>query len=217
MSSFSTHRRRGVDPELPAYRRLSNLRSCILHFSPYGFRSTYFYLTISAGLPRNIDADPASLVRATDELHEARTIWRAGIEPLQQQRREAKRQGNRFLPDVSWWSSYGNTLTDSPDPCRYPDMTLAAFVRRQIARASGVGLPGCPSCGDEREPVSYSTGHGFIDRCRQCGVLVRPCRCGARHWEEASRFATLWKGIWERQHMGDDGRPNPRWPGWADS
>jgi hypothetical protein len=215
MSSFATHLRRLSAPELPPYRRLSNLRSCILHFAPYGFRSTYFYLTISARIPRSLEADPESLVRAAGELHEARTMWLVGIQPLKQQRREAKLQGNRALPDASWWNSYGNVLTYSPDPCRYPDLTLAAFVRRQLDRASGADMVGCPSCGDEREPASYSTGHGFIDRCRQCGILIRPCRCGARHQEEVSRLEGLRPGIWERRHMGDDGRPNPRWPGWT--
>jgi hypothetical protein len=52
MSSFATHYRRLGDPDIPPHRRLSNLRACIVNFAPYGFRSTYFYLTMSAGIPR---------------------------------------------------------------------------------------------------------------------------------------------------------------------
>jgi hypothetical protein len=216
MSSFATHHRRLHDPALPPHHRLSNLRSCIERFAPYGFRSTYFHLTVSAGIPRNLDADPASLVRAADELHEARTIWLAGISPLASQRHDLKRAGRAGgLPDASWWTGFGTVLTRSPDPRRHPDMPLAAFIRRQLDRASGAALTGCPACGDLRAPLSHATGHGFVDRCRRCGGLIRPCQCGAGHWDEAHRFDHLWPGIWQRQHMDDAGRRNLRWPGWT--
>lgn len=215
MSSFTTHHRRLNDVTLPPHRRLSNLRSCIFHFAPYGFRATYFYLTISAGIPRTVQTDPESLVRAADELHAARSAWLAGIGPLLRQRRELKRSGHRDLPDASWWARFGTVLTRGPDPRRHPDMPLAAFIERQLERASGADLVGCPACGEVRGPISESTGHGFIDRCQQCGTLLCPCPCGATHWDEARRFDHLWPGIWRRHHMGDDGRPNERWPGWT--
>jgi len=99
MSSFTTHHRRVEDASLPPHRRLSNLRACILHFAPYGFRSTYFHLTVSAGIPRSLEADPTALSRAADELLTARTAWLTGIRPLVRRRREPKRSGRRDLPD----------------------------------------------------------------------------------------------------------------------
>lgn len=200
---------------MPPHRRLSNLRACIVHFAPYGFRSTYFYLTVSAGIPRTLAADPASIVRAADELHEARTIWQAGISPLVQQRRELKRSGRQELPDASRWISNGTAVIRSDDPRQYPDMPLAAFIQRQVARASGTVMTGCQFCGELRAPISHSTGHGFIDRCRQCGGLIRPCQCGAAHCDEARSFVPLWLDIWHRHHMNDDGRPDDQWPGWS--
>lgn len=214
MSSFATHYRRLNEPDMPPYRRLSNLRACIVGFAPYGSRSTYFYLTLSAGIPRTLQADPVSIIRAADELHEARTIWQAGISPLLQRRRELKRSGRRNPPVPAGWISRGGGLTDSDDPRRIPEMPLAAFIQRRIECASGIDMTGCRVCGELRGPISHSTGHGFIERCRQCGELLRPCRCGAAHRGEARRFEPLWLEIWHRHHMNDDGRPDDRWPGW---
>ncbi|MEJ8645175.1 hypothetical protein WKI68_36065 [Streptomyces sp. MS1.HAVA.3] len=46
---------------------------------PYGFRATYHHLCRSARIPRTLADDPASLVRAVEELHEARLVWLAEV------------------------------------------------------------------------------------------------------------------------------------------
>lgn len=97
------------------------------------------------------------------------------------------------------------------DPFRHPSLRLPEYVRRQNAILDGVDLPGCPACGDERPLVSNSTGHGWVELCRGCAWVLAPCPCGQRH-----RFVPEtpfnWNEIWQRAHMGNDGRPNSLWP-----
>ena len=213
MSSFATHRRRVRDPALPLQRRMSNLRSCILCFAPYGFRAIYHHLTISARIPRDLTADPQSLVRAVEELHEARQLWLVGLERYAQRRRAEKRAGRRTAsPSDPWRYAYQHVIAPSPDPQRHPAIPLPDFIRRQLAIADGAALAGCPYCGDLHAPVSHSTGHGFTDYCRTCGMVTRPCPCGqCRTPDQDGR--DWWPSIWQRAHMGNDGLPSPHWPG----
>lgn len=57
--------------------RLAALRTCLVSFAPYGFRATYHHLCRSARIPADLESDPASLVRAVEELHAARRLWSA--------------------------------------------------------------------------------------------------------------------------------------------
>ncbi|MFG2436295.1 hypothetical protein [Streptomyces sp. NPDC048508] len=72
MTSFLTHRAHVHDARLSLRRRHSALRTCITVFAPYGFQATYHHLTLSAAIPRQLEGDPDALVRAVEELHEAR-------------------------------------------------------------------------------------------------------------------------------------------------
>ncbi|MET8627342.1 hypothetical protein ABZW30_26915 [Kitasatospora sp. NPDC004669] len=91
MTSFLTRRARVLDTSLPPYRRHSALRTCLTCFAPYGLRATYHHLTVSARMPRLLEADPDSLVRAVEELHEARQLWAARLEEYKAQRQAEKR------------------------------------------------------------------------------------------------------------------------------
>lgn len=71
MSSFNTHRRRVYDEGRSARVRHTNLRSCLVPFAPYGFRATYHHLCLSAGIPRNLEKDPSSLIAAERTKHVA--------------------------------------------------------------------------------------------------------------------------------------------------
>lgn len=157
-----------------------NLRSCIERFQPYGFRATYHHLTVSARIPDDLAADPDSLLRAIEELDEARDVWLDGIRRLADRRREDKRRGVR-APCPFQWSTWGHMIWCSRDPRRHPTVPLVEFVRRQLARAEGEPLTGCVICGDEGPRISRATGHGFVDRCARCGDEPRPCRCGRWH------------------------------------
>ena len=104
MTSFLTHRTRVHDARLSLRRRHSALRTCITLFAPYGFRATYHHLTLSAAIPRRLEADPDALVRAVEELHEARVLWLARAEEYAAQRRAEKWAGRRAVVNPRpWW------------------------------------------------------------------------------------------------------------------
>jgi hypothetical protein len=214
VTSFARLQTRVADPALPPHRRLSCLRSCLEHFAPYGLRSTYMYLTVAAGIPRDLTADPTSLVRAVDELGAARARWLSGLEPVIQRRRRQKAAGIRALPDASaWCGRWGHAVAFRDDPRRRPGLPLMDFVERRLRQIDGVRLPGCPDCGGEGIRAT-ATGHGFVERCAQCDVLLKTCACGSAHPELVWRHHRWWPGIWRREHMDDAGRPDPGWPGW---
>ncbi|MCM2416354.1 hypothetical protein [Streptomyces sp. RKAG290] len=104
MTSFLTHRAHVHNVRLPLRRRHSALRTCITLFAPYGFRATYHHLTLSAAIPRRLEADPEALVRAVEELHEARVLWLARAQEYAAQRRAEKGAGRRAVPNPRpWW------------------------------------------------------------------------------------------------------------------
>ncbi len=215
MSSFLTQRAHVHDTGLPVHGRHSALRTCLTHFAPYGLRATYHHLTLSAAIPRRLEADPDALVRAVEELYEARVLWLARVEEYAAQRRAQKRSGRRDVPEPrpwwlwSWWD--GPRQVWCQDPFRHPSLRLSAYVRRQNAILDGAELSGCPACGDEGPPVLHSTGHGWLELCRGCAWVRMVCPCGQRHPFEPETQVS-WNGIWRRAHMTDDGTPNPYWP-----
>ncbi|MFF9041732.1 hypothetical protein ACF090_40410 [Streptomyces sp. NPDC014892] len=215
MASFLTHRAYVHDARLPLHRRHSALRTCLTVFAPYGLRATYHHLTLSAAIPRRLEADPDALVRAVEELHEARVLWLARAREYAGQRRAKKRAGRRAVPDPrpwwlrSWWEGSERAWYD--DPFRHPPLGLPAYVRRQNALLDGAELPGCPACGDEGPLEPHSTGHGRVELCGRCAWAPTPCPCGRRH-QLVPETPYSWKGVWRRAHMNDDGTPNPHWP-----
>jgi hypothetical protein len=216
LSSFLTHRARVHDAGLPPHRRHSALRTCLTVFAPYGLRATYHHLTLSARIPRRLEADPDALVRVVEELHEARVLWLAREREWVAQRRGQKWDGRRAVSNPrpwwlrSWWDGSERAWYD--DPFRHPALRLPEYVRRQNALLDGAELPGCPACGDEGPLVSQSTGHGWVELCGRCAWAAAQCPCGQRH-RLVPWFAYGWPDVWRRAHMGDDGLPNPHWPG----
>jgi hypothetical protein len=214
MTSFNRLQLRIADETLPPYRRLSHLRSCLEHFAPYGLRSTYMYLTLSAAIPRDLTADPTSLVRAADELGAARARWLSGLEPVLQRRREQKAAGNRTpARGLSSHGRWGPVVPGRDDARRRPPATLMDFVERRLRQLDGVRLPGCPDCGGEVTRAT-STGHGFVERCAVCDLILTACVCGSLHPGLIWRHDPWWPEIWRRRHLDDAGRPDPGWPGW---
>ncbi|MEU8923944.1 hypothetical protein AB0D10_23860 [Kitasatospora sp. NPDC048545] len=217
MTSFHTHRARVHDTSLPPYRRHSALRTCLTCFAPYGLRATYHHLTVSARMPRHLETDPDALVRAVEELHEARELWRARAEEYVRQRRAQKRAGRRETSVAPWWDQY-RYRWDSPDsawlhdPFLHPPLTLPAYVRRQNALLDGAELPGCPACGEEGPALPVPTGHGHAGLCRSCARVLTPCPCGRRHSFEPT-IRVGWSRTWRREHMSGTGEPDPHWPG----
>ncbi|MFB7615556.1 hypothetical protein [Kitasatospora sp. NPDC056181] len=214
MTSFLTHRRLVHDGGLPVHRRHVALRTCLTRFAPYGLRATYHHLTLSARIPRRLEADPPALVRAVEELHEARVLWLAQLERYTARRRVEKGAGRRTAAGpVAWWEA---SWWDSPhdawlhDPVSHPPLPLPEYVRRQGALLDGAALTGCPACGDERPAVLRSTGHGFVEACGACARVRRPCPCG-RHHRVRPVAGADWAALWRRDHMTDAGTPDPHW------
>ncbi|MFF0739048.1 hypothetical protein ACFYVL_01500 [Streptomyces sp. NPDC004111] len=173
------------DTRLPLHRRHSALRTCLVLFAPYGFRATYHHLTRIAAITARLESDPDALVRAVEELHEARVLWLARAQEYAAQRRAEKRAGRRAAPNPRpWWL---RTSWDGPDrvwyqdPSRHPSLRLPAYVRRQNAILDGAELPGCPACAEDGPRVLSSTGHGWIELCRGCAWVLAPCPCGQPH------------------------------------
>lgn len=216
MTSFHTHRALVHDASLPPHRRHAALRTCLTRFAPYGLRATYHHLTVSARMPRLLEADPEALVRAVDELHEARELWRARAEEYAARRRAQKRAGRRLPPETAWWNRlwWGSpNAAWEHDPFLHPPLRLPDYVRRQNALLDGVELPGCPACGEQGPPVPLPTGHGDgrAELCRTCARVLTPCGCGQWHrFEPVLRIG--WSRTWRREHMTGTGEPSPRWP-----
>ncbi|MER7756171.1 hypothetical protein [Kitasatospora sp. NPDC097643] len=217
MTSFLTHRQRVHDDALPLHRRHSALRTCLTEFAPYGLRATYHHLTLSARMPRRLEADPESLVRAVEELHEARVLRTARAEQYGARRRAEKRAGQRSPTGPSpWWQPDWREPWPNDawrhDPFLHPALDLPGYVRRQNALLDGVELPGCPACGETGAPVALSTGDGTAELCPGCARVLRPCPCGRPHSYEPE-LRVGWSRIWQREHMTGAGEPDPHWPG----
>ncbi|MFD9686522.1 hypothetical protein ACFWXO_12260 [Kitasatospora sp. NPDC059088] len=213
MTSFHTHRALVLDAALPVRRRHSALRTCLTGFAPYGLRATYHHLTLSARMPRHLEADPESLVRAVEELHEARQLWLARAEQYAAQRRTEKRDGRRAATPVWWNQPWWTSPNDAwrHDPFLHPALRLPDYVRRQNALLDGAELPGCPACGEEGPAVEVSTGHDRAELCRTCARVLVPCPCGRWHsFQQELRVG--WGRTWRREHMTGGGEPNPYWP-----
>ncbi|NNN30204.1 hypothetical protein HLK59_07470 [Streptomyces sp. S3(2020)] len=213
MSSFTTHRRRVHDESLPARVRHTNLRSCLVHFAPYGFRATYHHLCHSAGIPRDPDQDPGSVVRAMAELHAARQLWLADERAYLTRRRAEKARGSRQVPtDGSWrdrqhrWGS----IAFCPDPAMHPDEPLPVVVER-VLRASvppaRTAALTCPVCGTQDNTSAWHDGHHWIHHlCGQCGVSLAVQRADAPDPPLAAAHTRQWKDIWRLR----DASPRPR-------
>ncbi|MEV6344782.1 hypothetical protein [Actinoplanes sp. NPDC051851] len=188
MSSFPAQAAHVRNTGLPPRRRLLALRECVLHFAPYGFRATWHHLVLHAGIPVCLEADPASLTRALDELEDARRLWLTEARAFALRRRREKAAGRRTPGREESWHVSPGWLAWCPDPERHPAEPLPVVVDRLItAYRSGESPAGrCPACGTVRPPRD----------CPQCGVTS---------WDPvgtrlpASRRTGLpWSLIWHR-------------------
>ncbi len=196
MSSFPAQARRVRDIELPLRRRLLALRECVLHFAPYGFRATWDHLVVNAGLPQQLELDPDSLLRAIDELEEARHLWLAHSQEFTSRRRLEKAGGQRQPRQSERWLSWHGQLAFCPDPQVHPDERLATVVQRLITTyGSEATRPSeCAACGRSRPSPP----------CPHCGADTR----SPSDVRASTRPDTTyrWQQIWRRAAYRQDTR-----------
>ncbi|WP_406268399.1 hypothetical protein OHT93_14055 [Streptomyces sp. NBC_00191] len=204
MSSFNTHQRRVYDEGLPTRARHTNLRSCLVHFAPYGFRATYHHLCLSAGIPKDLEKDPSSLIRAVEELHDARQLWLADERAYADRRRADKARGSRQVrADESWrgWQRGWGNIAYCPDPRIHPDEPLRVVVERVLSSSvpPDEAPLTCRACGNRGEISVWYDGVFWIHQlCGNCGVSLAAQRAGGRDPLLAADRDREWKEIWRQ-------------------
>ncbi|MET9698662.1 hypothetical protein ABZY31_17280 [Streptomyces sp. NPDC006529] len=189
MTSFATHRLRVHDRDLPPYRRLSALRTCLTEFAPYGLRATYHHLCRSARVPADLERDPEAVVRAVEELHAARELWSAEFARRRERRLAQKRAGVRVPgpaePPRRLWC---------PDVTFHPHAPLPEVMARVLRAPAGAG---CPVCGEGPGTVPWHDGWSVHRLCAGCGVSLEQREAAPRPAVVRAR-EEQWKAVWRR-------------------
>ncbi|MBB4889702.1 hypothetical protein WEB32_33735 [Streptomyces netropsis] len=203
MTSFETHRRRVHDASLPVRARHAALRTCVVCFAPYGFRATYHHLCRSARIPADLRSDPASLIRAVEELHAARGLWVADEAAFMARRRQEKAVGRRHITSDGGWRDRGRgpagSLAYCPDPERHPTeplpTVLGRILRSRVPAAAASSM--CRACGSDAGTTGWSCGHYLHRLCARCGVSLSSQETDADRAVLAAR-EERWKEVWRR-------------------
>ena len=137
MSTSNTHRRRVYDEGLPDARPGHNESAVAASSSsrPYGFRATISPSLPQRGDPRDLEKDPSSLIRAVEELRDARQLWLADERAYANSRRADKARGFRQVKrDESWrgWQRGWGNIAYCPEPTLHPDEPLPTVVERVL-------------------------------------------------------------------------------------
>ncbi len=191
------------DTSQPVRARHAAFRTCVVIFAPYGFRATYHHLCRSARIPADLEKDPASLIRAVEELHAARRHWLAGEAAFIARRRQEKATGLRHpKSDGSWWDhgrGWQGSLAYCPNPEFHPTGPLSEVVERilrsVIPPTAASSL--CRACGTDEGTTGWRCGYFLHRLCARCGVSL------SAHGTATNRKVLLartqrWNEIWRR-------------------
>ncbi|MFI0714448.1 hypothetical protein ACH4SK_28175 [Streptomyces inhibens] len=203
MASFETHRQRIHDVRLPVRARHAALRTCVVSFAPYGFRATYHHLCRSARIPVELAEDPASLVRAVEELHAARRLWLTDEAVFMARRRQEKAVGRRHPTAHGSWRDQGRgsqgSLAYCPDPEFHPTGLLSTVVERVLRSTvpATAAFCVCRACGSDAGTTAWRSGYYLYRLCARCGVSLSSQQTDVDRVVLAAR-AERWKEIWRR-------------------
>ncbi len=189
VSSFPAAAKRVRDSAVDPVARFWALRECSLHFPLYGFRATWHHLTVRAGVPQELSEDPESLVRAVDELDEARRHWLLLQTTFARRRRMEKAEGQRQPARTDQWLT-ATSLAYCPDPQHHPADRLVTVLHRLVdANMNDLQpQPHCAVCGTARPVDTF---------CTACGV--DPRGPGAKLSGEIQKQANdNWREVWQR-------------------
>ncbi|MFI0738393.1 hypothetical protein ACH4PU_09895 [Streptomyces sp. NPDC021100] len=201
MAGFRALAREVRNPGNTIALRRTSLRKCLERFAPYGHRATWHHLCARAGLaPDDRAPDPVRLIRALEELEEAREVWLAYEVEFAGRRRREKHDGIRQPSALDDW--HRNTWGGCDIvPCASPDLQprarLADVLRRVIDAMESAPGDCCPVCAQER--IEWRTG---LERhpwegpvCTDCGIVVPvavltpPALAAARRYAFVPRYA----------------------------
>ncbi|WP_345749931.1 hypothetical protein [Streptomyces sp. ODS28] len=159
MAGFRALAQQVRDPAREPAQRRQALRKCLERFAPYGHRATWRHLCAAVGIdPEDREPDPALLVRALEELEEARAVWLAYEAEVRARRRQEKRDGIRQPTSLDEWHrlTWGGRSLLPCDPSAPPAPRLADVLRRMIAamdNRSSLGLRKGARFGSNARPV----------------------------------------------------------------
>lgn len=197
VTSFPAAARRVRTADLDLLQRMHMLRECVVKFPVYGFRATWHHLLVSAAMPQRLGDDPDALVRAVDELSQARALWTAAQSAYCARRLAEKAAGRRAARKADAWHHWGRyRFAYCPDPELHPTDRLPVVVARLI--------------------TAYSSGEDWSDTCPLCGsgFEQQPCRrCGIEPCGPPTFPATVsedvashrFREIWRRTAVGGPG------------
>lgn len=189
VSSFPAAAKRVRDSSADPVTRFWALRECSLRFPLYGFRATWHHVTVRAGVPQELSEDPESLVRAVDELEEARRHWLLLQTTFARRRRMEKGEGQRQPARSDLWLT-ATSLAYCPDPQRHPDERLVTVLHRLVDANMNHQQPQpvCAACGGARPVDAFCTGCG-VDPRGPTAKLSGDLR---------KQAADSWREVWER-------------------
>lgn len=183
--------------------RHAAFRTCVVSFAPYGFRATYHHLCRSARIPADPRDDPASLIRAVEELHAARRLWAADEAAFMARRRRQKAAGRRHITADGGWRDGGRgpggSLAYCPDPERHPTeplpIVLGRILRSRVPAAAAASI--CRACGSDAGTNDWNCGHYLHRLCARCGVSLGSQETATDRAVLAAR-EERWKEVWRR-------------------
>ena len=178
MAGFRALAREVRNPRRHVAARRASLRKCLERFAPYGHRATWHHLCTRSGIiPEDRNPEPARLIRALEELEEARTLWLAYEADFAARRRQEKHHGIRQPSAVDDWHLHtwgGCDIMPCENPSTHPDGRLADVLCRLIAAMEAGPGSGCPVCGQERliwrKDLDRYPSAGPV--CGDCGIVV---------------------------------------------
>ncbi|MEW2237028.1 hypothetical protein AB0886_33575, partial [Streptomyces sp. NPDC024062] len=178
MAGFRSLARQVRDPRGDMALRRYSLRKCLERFAPYGHRATWDHLCARHGIePEDRAPDPGRLIRALEELEEARAVWLAYEAGFAERRRREKHDGLRRPGTFDDWHRRiwgGNGIAHCEDPGVHPSAPLGEVLGRLISALGAKPGAACPVCAGTgivwRQDLDREPWAGPV--CTGCGIVV---------------------------------------------